>query len=119
MSDEIKPVDEPVLVSKETEKPAEKTPDQIAAEKKHAEIAAQKEARIKVAAELKAKREELKSNVDKSFADGEREGRVVAFYADKMLGSQQGDTFLVNFGNPNRSDFYFCETFLATFKLKD
>ncbi len=119
MSDEIKPVDEQVLVSQETEKPAEETPGQIAAKKKHAELVAQKEARIKAAAELKAKREELKSNVGKSFTDGEREGKVVAFDADKMLGSQQGDTFLVNFGNPNRSDFYFCETFLATFKPKE
>ena len=78
-----------------------------------------KEARIKAAAELKAKREELKSNIGKSFSDGERDGKVVAFEADKMLGSIQGDAFLVNFGNPNRSDYYFCETFLATFKPKE
>ena len=78
-----------------------------------------KEARIKAAAELKAKREELKLNVGKSFTDGERDAKVIAFDVDKMLGSQAGDTFLVNFGNPNRSDYYFCETFLATFKPKE
>ncbi len=78
-----------------------------------------KEARIKAAAELKANREELKLNVGTVFTDGERDGKVVAFDTDKMLGSQQGDTFLINFGNPNRSDFHFCETFLATFKPKE
>jgi hypothetical protein len=98
---------------------AVKTTAQLVAEKRQKELTEAKAARVKAAADLKAKRDTLKLNVGKSFSDGERDGIIVAFEPDKMLGSLQGDAFLVNFGNPCRSDYYFCETFLATFKGKE
>lgn len=77
------------------------------------------EARAKAKAEalvIKQKRDALKLNIGKSFTDGERNATVQGFYADKVIGAETQDSFLVNFGNLNRSDFLFCEQFLSDFK---
>jgi len=80
---------------------------------KEAQIAAKK-----AAAELKAKRDALKLNIGKSFT-GERDCKVVGFEAGKSLGPIVADAFLVNFGNPNRSDYIFCDEFLTNYKGKE
>jgi hypothetical protein len=82
-------------------------------------IAEAKAAAKKAAAELAAKREELKKSIGKSFTDGSREAKVVGFEADKSLGLESGDAYLVNFGNLHRSDYIFADKFLATFKEKE
>ena len=80
---------------------------------KEAQIAAKK-----AAAELKLKRAELEKNVGQKFSNSEGDCEVVGFQPDKMLGNKKGDAFLVNFGNPNRIDYVFCDEFIAEYKLK-
>ena len=82
-------------------------------------LADAKAARIKLKAETKARQDELKKNIGHIFTDGEREAAVIAFEADQGIGSERGDAFLVNYGNPNRHDFVFCADFLSTFKPKE
>lgn len=67
------------------------------------------------AAELESKRQELKTNIGKSFGTK----TVVGFYPDKILGAESGDAFLINSGNKHRSDFVFCDEFLAENKGKE
>lgn len=81
---------------------------------KEAQIAAKK-----AAAELKLKRDDLKKNFGKKFSNDEGDCEVVGFQPDKMLGNTKGDAFLVNFGNPNRSDYIFCDEFLTNYKGKE
>lgn len=77
------------------------------------------ENRKKAKAELEAKRKELAANVDKSFTDGEREGKIVEFVPDKELRGKVADAYSVNFGNPNAHYFIHCEQFLTQFKGKE
>jgi len=77
------------------------------------------EAAKKAEADLAAKRKELKTNIGKTFTNGEEEAKVSSFVPDKMLGSKSGDAFLVNLGNPNAHHFIFCEEFLTNYKAKE
>jgi hypothetical protein len=125
MTDQIEPSDQQKIADKTAEilkaavvPPAPKLTDaQIEKEaQKRARVAQALEAKQKAdkaAADLNTKREELKSNIGKSFSYGEATGTIVAFEPDKMLGAKVGDAFLVNFGNPNRNDYIFCEEFLT------
>ncbi len=85
-----------------------------------AEIKAKAKAeRIAAASELKSKHDTLRLNVGKTFTDGERDGTVFAFEPSHDVRGNRGETFLVNFGNPNRSDYINAEEFLNEFKPKE
>ncbi len=75
------------------------------------------EARARV--ELKAKHDSLRTNIGKKFSDGDRTGTVTGFEPYHVVRGKWGETFLVNFGNPNRNDYFNAEDFLVTFKPKE
>ena len=70
----------------------------------------------KTALVLKEKREGLKKSIGEKFVLGEKNAKVTDFYPDKNLAGKVADAFLVNFGNPNRSEFIHCEEFLTNYK---
>jgi len=94
-------------------------PEKTAAQKRADERAEIRRKEQETAAALKAKHDGLKSNIGRTFTDGNRTAAVLAFEPSKELGGSWEEAFLVNFGNPNRHDYVHCEQFLTDFKPKE
>ena len=78
----------------------------------------------RIAAEAKQKQEaefaRLAAFVGKSFSNGHQDATIVAFERIHLIRGV-GDTaaFLVNHGNPHRSDYHSVENFLNEYKPKE
>ncbi|MDE2097603.1 MAG: hypothetical protein KGL39_10180 [Patescibacteria group bacterium] len=100
----------------------EKTPAQAEAEKKLSERKEQI-AKQKAEAEAAAKKRSdeiaaFKANIGKEFT-GEKNGAIVGFSSDKVIGSKTGDAYIINLGNPHRFDYIHCETFNQQYKIRE
>lgn len=91
------------------------TPEQQAALQKRKDEAA---ARAQAKADLNAKRDAYRSNIGKTFTDGEQEATVTGFEVNHLADGIRGESFIVNYGNPNHFVFRNCDIFLAEFQLK-
>jgi hypothetical protein len=119
MSEEIKTIPTAEIPPVASPKPAAKTQAQLDLEKRQKERLEQKRIEKEAAAALTAKHEKYKEAVGKTFAEGSVEAKVTAFEPSKELGGVYSECYLVNFGNPYRSDYVPCEVFLTQFKLKE
>src|ERR1700722_9308088 len=99
----------------------EKTPAQLAEEKKVQALADAKAVRVKQVADIRTKRAELEKNIGRVFTDGELEATVTALEKNNIRTETAwltDDYFTVNFGNPFVHKHFKVEEFLKNFKPK-
>lgn len=98
------------------------TPEQQVAQQKAKELA---EARAKVKADNKTRRDKYRAMVGQVFTNGDDDAFITGFdkshittQIDAQGLSVHAESFIYHLGNPNHQQFMACEKFLCEFQLK-